>query len=743
MSSRLRQSLYNSYSSFASTSRYTLDHALPPPPPSFQELLPDDETTTTRGRVGRRTRRRNSTKYDLNVTSPQLRPVERTRSDPTQISPYLPQLTREKNYLLSHFRSTLHQATNPKRPSSTQGLRRKSRNSSGLVEQSWIQFVNLLRYPLEQVPNLPRSHFPTSTRAPHLPSHSSSSVQAPSIFDPSFPSPSPQSTTTTRPNEKIDLSLEELRQTFRIFASARPRTRTGLHRLLILVELISKHPKSGGGTTPGLSPTEEGDDSDGRLKGGGRGLRDREWRELLRFVGKSLRKVRPDPEVKSVLNLFTQREEQLQAQAQQRGRDSRGRGGGGGRDETRLYNTLLHIAQKSKMFELFDQILERMEQRGITEDGASFMARMQREEGRDGSIETVWNWFERGLRWTMLPTTSEEKGGKGTGVGKRRRKETRKVMWNLVVWILAKRGRFEDVERIVKSMKEGKTIDLDSLKPTESTSASHYSFQSLPSSTPTPNPTRSLPPLQVRPPSPDHRLYTSLVQSYSHQGELKSALLTLFEMVHLYSIQPNPIHFHHLFRSFVRFGSTSTTMTTTGEGRVEGLDWVSLRGIKAERDRQTSGGRNTPLSVLSASTHSTTKRHSKRSATIEDSSSTEFTLPTLLTIYESFLSLSPPSPSSSTFARLPFEGHRTAPSPQTIYFLLEAFTKLLGRRDSEVLLQVYERVERKFTNREKERDGQTGVREWNGWRMDKRVKGMVRGWKEEVEEKRRRLEELM
>lgn len=600
---------------------------------------------------------------------------------------------------------------------------------------------------------LPRSHFPTSTRSPAATSPGPSAFppsSSLSTFDTSFPRPAPRQSTG------IPLSLSELRQTFQIFASSRPRTRTGLHRLLIVVELISKQHQSSEGDDTGHSGFVDSGMSgtasqEGTLKGGGKGLNDREWSQLLSFVGTSMRKVRPDPEVRSVLDLFTQRQELLQQRAREQDSKVQGRRRGGKptpaeratrQDETKLYNTLLHVAQKGRMSELFDQVVERMEERSVEGDAASFVAKLSREDDRNGSIGLVWNWLGKGIRHTML------EGGQS---GKRSRKESRKVLWNRFVWSLAKRGMFSDVERVLSVMNTGETIELESLKPADPTSFSDFDerstfspYGSIRSSTVAHAPPPVVPShsLQVRLPKPDARLYSSLIQAYCHHGQLKMALLTMYDMIHHASIDPTPQHFHHLFRAYVRFGQPERG----GGGAGRSFDWVSLRGINLEKTRNRVKGRDTssssPLSVIASGSG---KGLSSKSDTAE---TTEFTLSTLHTIFQSFLSISPPRQSQQS--TLPFEGQRTAPSPQTVFFLLEAFDKLLGGSMStavgepELLLDVYETVEAKFTNRDHGKARRTGAggAAWTGWRMDRRVQRLVQGYRNSVAEKESRLQEL-
>lgn len=649
---------------FASTSRYTLDHPLPPlAPPSFESLYPP--TTTTRSKR-------------TPPPSPPLPLSPTPHSDPTQTSPYLPQNTREKNHLLLQLRRALD-STDP--------------------DTTWAALATVLRYP-DQLPFLPRSHFPTSTRSPP----SSTTIEGTGPFDPSF-----STTRTIGGRNKIELSEKELKQCFRVFANQRPRTRNGLNRLLIIIELLAR--RSPSTSQPDHEGEGEREEEEGegveRLKGGGVGLGDREWRELILFVGSSRRRTRPDPDTKSVLSLFGQREEGINRK-QEEGKKGKGKGKEGraimGREETRMYNALLHVAEKSKMWELFDQVQGRMWEKGIRIDGATFVSRIKRESSRGSDLQVIWRIFEEGLRWSMME--NEE-------VGKRARRDSRRVLVNVWVWVLAKRGMVDECEKIYRAMKEGKTVDLDQFKPSTS-NYSNYSYSpNSPFITSTPPTSSNSPSLQVRLPSPDFRLYSALIQSYSHHGQLKLALLKLFEMVHSSSLPATPQHFHSLFKSYVQYAPPSSSDSLL-------VDYASLTGINQHKPRSLD---YSPLStLLSRSSQSPLKPSS--------SSSSEYTLSTLLTLYNSFLTLSPPTKHSPS---LPFSGTRSSPSPKTIYFLLKAFERVLGKGNEEVCFEVFERVERKFAG---------GRKGWMGWRMDKRVEGLVRGYKEGVEENRRRREEV-
>ncbi|GAA5986627.1 hypothetical protein JCM5350_008323 [Sporobolomyces pararoseus] len=707
----------NTCSSYASTSRYTLDHLSPPPPPPlFEQLYPPTLSSSpteskqlvhspSKGR-GRRSRRHQSLLKrrieSLNLSSPPSSPrsplpptiTRTTRSDQEEVSPYLPQITREKNFLLSQFRSNLHSHSHShshshlSRSSSSRLRNRRNTTSNRSIEQTWLNFVKLLRYPSEELPILPQSHFPTSTSTTAREGEESGRSDNNQI-------------------ESSLFSLKELHELFRIFSKSRPKTRNGLHRLLIVTELISRH------HPPPSSPSShEGVIGSTSLQGGGRGLSNREWNQLFSFVGKSMRSVKPDPEIKSVLALYSQSQQSI---------NSSSRSSSGSREELKMYNTLLDLAQRSRMNELFDQILEKILEKRIRGDGATFSIRMKRESDRGTGQDLLFKLFKQGLESTVG--------------GKRFKKQSRKVLWNCLVWSLAKKGDFEKVEKIYKAMKNREEVT--GLGGEEESSLSLSSFG--------------------RPPLPDFSCYSSLIQAYCHYGQLKKSLLTMYEMIHLGRYSPTPQHFHQLFRAFVRFGESPPHHRGSGRGGYEELDWISLRGIKYDnRDKSfNSSSSSSPLStvLLSKSQSSSSRRSSSSSSKPQvvvvegKDEKNEFNLSTLQTIFESFLSIQPPLPSSSSSStKQVFQGERTSPKPQTIYFLLKAFSKLGSfENEPEILLGIYDLVEKKFTNKNNEiEEGNSGSkRKWKGWKMDKRIEKLVKDLRLRVEDREKRLKELM
>ncbi|GAA5940815.1 uncharacterized protein JCM15063_000888 [Sporobolomyces koalae] len=693
----LRRNLSSASNSFASTSSLTLDQP-------FDHLLPaSTSTSTSTGRRPRRHRQRLSETLDL-PTDP-LPSEKRTTFDPTQVSPYLPQNTREKNHLLASFRQTLYPHSTSPRP-----------QQHVSPDATWSTLASVLRYPAEQVPHLPPSHFPTSTRSAPTPSSSSSMLDT---FDPSFSIGSAQ---------KINLSTEELRRTFSILASQTPRTRTGLQRLLVVVELLAR--QSGSNSTVAdisSSLAEPAGGSVETLPGGGAALSNTEWRQLILFVGTNLRATRPDPETKSVLSLFAQQQE-LKARDKVKGKAS----ATVTREDTKLYNALLHIAQRSRMWELFDQILERMESESIPPDAATYVAKMQREDQRGSSIEVIWNLFQQGFNWTVVDNDRH--------VGKRARKESRKVLCNAYVWMLARRARFEESSKFLEVMRSQETVQLDHLAPEPTTMQSFdpakpYGFsESAPTRHSVPN--RSL---QVRLPAPDERLYTSLIQAYAFQGHLKESLGLMVSMIQQGPYPALPLHFHELFKAFAKHGRT-----TSSEGDAK-LDWLRLKGTISNNSPQSRQvhGRN-PLAVL-AGTSKGVLAHRQNTRDAQDD---EFSPQALETIFESFLSLEPPAASAAISTVRPFEGQRTAPSPKTIYFVLRAFETAWGptrlRHEPELILrEVWKRLEGKFGPKREQGQGLSRKHRWTGWKMDKRVTRLVERYRAAAADKERLIRELV
>ncbi|GAA6061364.1 hypothetical protein JCM10212_005818 [Sporobolomyces blumeae] len=863
-------------SRFASSSSSTLD--LDSPPPEFERLVPRQQTSKGRTRRARPLVPWLDSLSDHPRRSPVSNNPPRTRPrDPSQVSPYLPLYTRERNYLLAAFRATLHPATaTPSSPSPLASRshlyhRRRKRKDRGRVrtrstsikgsspDATWSAFARVLKYP-DEVPDLPRSYFPSSTRAPiavsvHPSGPSPSTTTTTDTFDRSFPRPTrPSSSSLDRAltddprglldgggdRTRIRLSHVELKRAFEIFASQRPRTRNGLNRLLVVTEVMARQrddhdvvrtATSTTGTRDERSNVSTAEDDDGvsiergsaqgptgrhgraeadarewgpgtesetTLRGGGVGLSDRDWTQLMLFAGASLRSSRPDPDAQSVVALFQQREDRVRRIERERDEVERERtalvvvdddfGGQDGsapvevepretsrsrlrmrsrskprRNETRLYNALLHVASRSRSWDLFDQVLERMRERGIADDAATFVERVKREDKRAASVEGVWRVFEEGLRWAIASPKREgeaddRRGGEGGGQGgKRKRKEARKVLWTVMLWVLARRGRLDDANKIYDAMKAQQTVALDDLRPAPDPARYSYSplradpygfLDPLNPAVPPSNETDEAGRrrrLEVRLPKPDHRVYSSLVQAFAHHGHLRSALLTLYDMVSAeYPAEPH--HFHHLFRAFVVHGQAELVPAGgAGAKGGAGLDHATVSGLRTRRGTTEARGKS-PLSVLA---------DSSLNSNSSSSSETEFTLSALSSILSSFLALRPPPPPPPASQRrpdvvVPFEGQRTAPSAKTLFWTLKAFEKL-SRNDSDLVLDVWDRLERKFSvaqvgmfrrRRLGGGGGEGGGPAWTGWKVDKRVSQMVKGHRDRVDELNARRAEL-
>lgn len=625
----------------------------------------------------------------------------------------------------------------------------------------------MLKYP-EEVPQLPRSHFPSSLRS------SSGSREGASEFDTSeggggggevdengfftssrtTPSPSSSLAAEEDPSGRtpISPSLPELKRSFTVLSSARPRTRTGLNRLLVVAELIAR--KKGAVLAPtGPSASAEeftvdragGDETE--LRGGGVGLSEKDWTALILFSASCLRTTRPEPDMKIALSLFSQYlalnpstlsppppspassspsapspSPSLRRLPPRRRASLRA-----------LYNALLHLCVRARMYELYERVLVRRRAAGFADDAnvgdVAFVAEeVKREVARGGGVQRLWEVWSGGVRG-VREVGRRRIGGGGEGGDER--------LWALWVWVLARQGRMEDAMRVYRAMRGGREIELGSLQPVEDEAQGGATELLSPSSaSPTPSPSTSTPYLLTPPPLTDP-LYTSLLQSFSHTGNLSSALLILRDLIrsslppsalspnsrrrkHATVVHPMPHHFLPLFRAFATFGMRSTT--GGGGGSVEkaaaGLERTMLR---------SRGGKDGSLGASRAVSRSTAPLASLvRFGSPYSSSDTAsgvgnpFTLPALDSLLDSFLSLS--APPSSLRPSLPFMGQRTAPTPQTLWWVLFAFEKLSGG-DEEVVVGVWKRLEEKFGG-----GGRVGGGEgegWTGWRPGKRVRELV------------------
>lgn len=525
------------------------------------------------------------------------------------------------------------------------------------------------------------------------------------------------------------LSLPELRRAFTVFASARPRTKVGLDRLLVVTELLaqrSKEPLSDEGRTSG----EGGRDVPIRdLRGGGYGLREKDWRRLLLFAGLNLRAPRSTIEMESAVSLFTQ---YVQSAERDGGRGTqKGRRGSSDKADDNgttiaTYNSLLQIAQRARSWELFERIESRMQSFGLGHgDAATVGIKMYKEDTRGAHIESVWRIFEDGI---------ERFGNEAD--------ET----WNMMIWVLARRGMLEQASKMYEAMREGEKVDIGRLSPRFHADDSlfhlgHSSTDDL--ATTSASPSNDVGSRLVRPPPPSHLTYTRLIQAFSHRGDLAASLRTLRDMVspppslpHL-SAYPPSIHIYTcLFRGFATHGWSPNR---DGEDHL----WRNHRSRATRRGVDDDTG-NKKAKIAGEPSFRALLSLRQRDGTLSTpsslSKSSPWSVAALQALFSSFLSLTPPSPPSQSTASstLPtptlFEQQRTAPTSKQIFWLLLAYEVMSGG-DSRVVLEVWRLVEGTF--------GEENQNGWKGWLVDKRIKRKIEDHREKVreEERLRALEE--
>ncbi|GAA5877174.1 hypothetical protein JCM3774_003322 [Rhodotorula dairenensis] len=733
-----------SFSPVPSTSAHTLDHA-DLQPPCWGELVPRSLTRSSSPRKSRaewvrphaspQTASANKGEgkakglHDWHVIGSRRRQQQPSRPpavDPASVSPFLPLVTRERNFLLANLRQALHSRRQPARSRRGYAGRRKSlqqqgRSPAGVWDPDhvWTALARVLRYP-DDVPTLPHSQLPSSTRSPAIIASASSSWTDQQLDGQGFFTSAQivdEATEDYVGRSKIELSLPELRRAFTVFASATPRTRNGLNRLLVVAELIATHPSQAGHqsrlATAGSVPFAHNDSytnaDEHRLQGGGAGLRDKDWAALVMFVGANLRTARADPEVKSALALFSQR---LEVRPSTPTRDSQD-------GLRRVYNSILFVVGRAKMWELFEQVLRRMSDAGLGPDATTLVELIKREEQRGAPISSVWALFERGLAMAEI-------GPDG-----------RRALWTAVLWALGKRGLVEEALQIYAAMKSGRNgVDLATLRPVDEHAAA----------------LASPPTLVVTLPRPDDRVVTSLIQVCAHRGDLTGAIRILHDILSSHAsadhhgddlrqprLRPAVHHFVPIFRAFARYGAGKRSSPRDG----------------APFDRTTLGGahvgshalkrRALPFAALASRPPSSRPRGAASTSRTTDPTSNPFTLPALWTLFDSFLALQPPP--TASIADLPFLGGRTAPSAKDVFWILFAFERL--STDPHVgVLEAWAACERKFAGPPPAMTGPGAVRAarrtagWTGWRMDKRVTRLVGTHRAAIAERQRRLDEL-
>ncbi|GAA5983477.1 hypothetical protein JCM10908_000301 [Rhodotorula pacifica] len=727
----------------ASTSAHTLDHA-PFQPPAWEHLVPPRSLTGAKAKAGKqraawiRPTGRDGNKLaepkenSIGWRGPQSSSYKRTPSqkqgkpppvDPASVSPFLPLVTRERNFLLANLRQALHSRRTPflsrsgRRTPTVHRQRGRGTAAAWDPDQVWNALARVLRYP-EDVPTLPHSQLPSSTRAPAVLSAPSSATANRGFFTPAQRANDPieQDTESVAEQEdsvgrsKIGLSLPELRRAFTVFASATPRTQNGLNRLLVVAELIAKHPSHARFAAPSHYD-EHGAISAGehQLQGGGVGLRDKDWAALVMFVGTNLRTARSDPEIKSALALFSQR---LELHSTRTTKSTRRTELARSRSDARsLYNALLFVVSRAKMWELFEQILRRMTDAGIQPDATTLVELIKREGQRGAPISSAWSLFERGLAATAADEQLITPDGQ-------------RALWTAMVWALGRRGKLEEAMEIYGAMKSGKAVDIATLRPVDEHTAAFATLVS-------PSLLRA-----VIPPPPDDRIVTSLIQSCAYRGDFTGAIRILHDILGSHSsssgttsLRPAVHHFTPIFRAFARYGTARRSSS-----RDLALDRTTLGGAHVRAHAQKRDA--LPFAALSSpSSRSSRSTISTRTATAGDANSNPFTLQALWILFDSFLALQPPP--TASLAQEPFSGARTAPGPKDIFWILFSFERLSGAPGT--LLEVWEACEQKFVQR---RTGGANVAGWTGWRMDKRVRRLVETHRATLAERKRRLDEL-
>ncbi|KAI5475387.1 hypothetical protein MNV49_001455 [Pseudohyphozyma bogoriensis] len=571
-----------------------------------------------------------------------MRTATPTRSRRADISPLLPQVTRERNSLLSAFYTQLH------RPAHQLDQ-----------EQLWAAFANLVSYP-DVIPALPRSLRPTSERM----------VGSDGQVD-----------DTRRP---IQLSEAELRKCFTALAKARPCTRVGLSRLLVVVELIARRRE----TLPAPSTGDDYERADPterkleELRGGGLGLRDEDWENLILFATTSWRTPRKTHEVPSATALLSQWERTNLSSDLLPPKPSK-----------EMYNILLTVAARSRAWDLVEDLEERMKRDGVKHDSATVGARLRRGFERGAHIQTLWSMFEEGVVGHVVDQASSR--SEGSGIKKRAGGDTT-PLWNSILSVLSSRGHVEDARRVYDAMREGAPIDVGSLRPEQEGLHSPRSSNF------------------VLPPPPNASTYLSMIKTYSTIGDLRTSLKILQDMVAPSPTAPaitNPpsvAAFTAIFKGFAIHGEP-----TEGH-RVSPFDSRSLSSRPARIG-------NKRAQVQGAAILAALQRSPSRPQPVE--ASTTWTLPTLEVLFKAFISLTAP-PLSPSF---PHGGYRSAPQPRQLYYLVMAFDRV-SSGDYELVLEKWEEVERVFGGSD------SG---WRGWVDGGRVGRMIGEMRRAVEERRR------
>lgn len=711
----------------------------------FQDLLPTSAVASSN--VGRRHRLKGANKSRKNRQWQQwnrlqtIKPVElpEPRSQPTtaqprvpvsQISPYLPVVTRERSHLLMLLRSNL----DPPLPASKSKQPYRRRNA----DATWSALAQILNYP-EIVPDLPTTAHSTSARWVPGPEDELGFFDGGQHQRPDYDG-----------RDKIELSVDELRKAFSVFSDARPRTRDGLNRLLVVAELLAQKtrqastdptPRPFSSSSYDSSPAPTGgpggnvvpsgrDELVRELPGGGAGLRERDWRALILFAGASRRAPRTTIEVESALSLFSQFSSTSSNKHRIVRRQKRDVALPLEREEEEdvavvpevaTFNSLLHVARRARAWELCAQVLKRMDDLGVQADVHTTSIKMLTDDQLGVHIEPIWNVFENAVTVD------------GVAVSVHGAKEEHKQLWGTMLWIYARRGLMDEAMSIYQAMRDGQPRSMSELRPGRGEWLSDPSVESQ-------GATKC-----VLPP-PNVAAYTGLIQAFAHRGDLTSALKIMRDMAspapsfsspdhrQLATISPTPHMFACLFRGFARFGlgpEEEARLTQSSMPRVP-------RQLVSTNYEYVFGGpkRSNTLATARGDSFSSLRERGRG----HESASQAWTIKALDTLFDSFLALSPPASSSSSSSPssassplgssplrspapppLPFDGTRTAPSSKELFWLVLAY-EIMTDHDSQVVLAVWNAVERTFGRPGHKSDSKMTTTQWTGWRVDRRLK---------------------
>ncbi|KAK4046539.1 hypothetical protein OIV83_005991 [Microbotryomycetes sp. JL201] len=558
-------------------------------------------------------------------------------------SPYLPLVTRETSHLMANLHTQLVANARSKEPTVGHRHEKPGHLPAGHPDLVWDALAAVIQYP-SIVPEMPATPLPLSVRTPiAFPSSLAAANKLHSL------EAEAQAEAQRSP---ITLSLRELRQAFDVFAKQTPRTKTGLQRLIVVAELIALKKAKGRPLGPSVrlggrrndTAVREGFMSEGTtdLRGEGLGLRPRDWKTLLDFIGSTYRSPRKEIETEGAFALYAQWSKQL------KGRPSGNRPSKA--QMTNMHNALLHAAVKSRSWELFDDTLTRMEQLDVRHDIVTAALRLRRLHESNAHIRAVWACFE-------------------DAIVRHRNEHARGELWGIIMWAFAERGLFNEAMAIYQARRKGDTVDIHTLRPEDY--VSHDDVVEADVETP----------VLVEPPRVDYAGYAGLIQALCHRGDLSLALSILRDMLASADIAdktglkvgPTPQIYASLFKGFAQHGQQPNELDTPVPR--------TMRNFTTRRSASIG-------SSFSALSH-------YAATSVDDSSKplVEWSLTNLEKLFTSFLTLDPPRPGP----HLPFNGQRTAPSSKELFWLVLAYENLTGQ-DSDVVLERWMDVERHFAH---------------------------------------------